>query len=85
MALHRSVLRLSPVMRDRLDELADLASTALRREVPRSAVLRAAVDAWLEANKHAAPAQIFEEIRASLISRGRKRRSSGSSSRARLT
>lgn len=82
-ALHRSVLRLSPSMRDRLDELAGLASTALRREVPRSAVLRAAIGAWLEANEHADPAQLVEEIRTALISRGRKRRSGCSSPRSR--
>ena len=74
-ALHRSVLRLTPGMRDRLDELAGLASAALQREVPRSAVLRAAVGAWLEANRHAAPAQLIEQIRGSLINRGRRRRS----------
>jgi predicted transcriptional regulator len=72
--LHRSVLRFSPDMRDRLDELAGMASTALRRDVPRSAVVRAAVGAWLEANDAVDPKQLIEEIRASLIARGRKRR-----------
>jgi hypothetical protein len=36
-------------------------------------VLRAAIGAWLEANEHADPAQLIEEIRASLVKRGRKR------------
>lgn len=71
--LHRSVLRFTPRMRDRLDQLASRASTALRCDVLRSAVLRAAIDAWLEANKHADPAQLVETIRASLIHRGRRR------------
>lgn len=77
--LHRSVPRFTPGMRDRLDELASLASAALRREVPRSAVLRAAVGAWLEANEHANPAQLIEEIRAALVNRGRRRHQSGPS------
>jgi predicted transcriptional regulator len=70
--LLRSVLRLSPGTRDRLDELAGMASAALQREVPRSAVVRAAVGAWLDAIDDADPAQLIEAIRASLVKRGRK-------------
>jgi hypothetical protein len=74
MKLHRSVLRFSSGMRDQLDEQANMARTALRRDVSRSAVLRAAIRAWFEATEGADPVQIVEAIRVSLISRGRKRR-----------
>jgi hypothetical protein len=70
--LRRSVLRFSPGTRDRLDELAGVASAALQREVPRSAVVRAALGAWLDAIDDADPAQLIEAIRASLVKRGRK-------------
>lgn len=73
-ALHRSVLRLQPATRDRLDKLAALASAALRCEVPRAAVVRAAVCAWLISNESADPAQLIESIRASQMKRGRKPR-----------
>lgn len=72
-SLRRSVLRLSAGAQDRLDELADMASTALRCEVSRSAVARAAIGAWLEASDSADPADLIEKIRASLVNRGRKR------------
>lgn len=71
-ALRRSVLRFPPGICDRLDELAGMASEALQREVPRSAVVRAAVGTWLDATDDADPAQLVETIRASLVKRGRK-------------
>ena len=72
-ALRRNVLRMSSGTQHRLDDLASRASTALQCEVSRSAVLRAAIDAWLAAIDHVDPAQLIEAIRASLIKRGRKR------------
>lgn len=73
-ALLRSVLRFQPATRDRLDELAELASGVLRCDVPRAAVVRAAVCAWLASNESADPAQLIEAIRASQVKRGRKPR-----------
>jgi hypothetical protein len=71
-SLRRNVLRLSAGAQARLDELADMASTALRRDVSRSAVARAAIGAWLEASDTADPADLVEKIRASVIKQGRK-------------
>ncbi len=79
-ALLRSVLRFPPATQDRLDQLAELASAALDCEVPRAAVVRAAVCAWLASNETADPAELIEEIRASQIKRGRKPRKPSSSS-----
>ena len=70
--LERSVLRFQPATRARLDELAELASGVLRCDVPRAAVVRAAVSAWLSTSDSAAPAQIIEAIRASQVKRGKK-------------
>jgi hypothetical protein len=71
-ALLRSVLRFQPATQDRLDELAELASAVLRCDVPRAAVVRAAVSAWLSSSESADPAQLIESIRASKVKRGRK-------------
>jgi hypothetical protein len=73
-ALHRSVTRFDPVTRERLDELADQASVTLEIEVPRSAVVRAAVTHWLAASDRSDPAHVIEAIRTSLVKRGRKAR-----------
>lgn len=73
-ALHRSVQRFQPETRDRLDELAALASNVLHREVPRAAVVRAGVCAWLATTEHADPRQLVETIRISIVPRGRKAR-----------
>ena len=70
--LERSVLRFHPATRERLDELAVLASSVLRCDVPRAAVVRAAVDAWLTTSASADPAQIIEAIRVSRVKRGKK-------------
>jgi predicted transcriptional regulator len=71
--LQRSVTRFEPETRDRLDELADQASIALKREVPRTAVVRAAVTDWLATSERTDPARVIEAIRTSLVKRGRKR------------
>ena len=70
--LERSVFRFHPATRARLDELAELASAVLRCDVPRAAVVRAAVDAWLATSARADPAQIIEAIRISRVKRGKK-------------
>lgn len=70
--LERSVLRFHPATRERLDELAVLASSVLRCDVPRAAVVRAAVCAWLATSASADPAQIIEAIRISRVKRGKK-------------
>jgi hypothetical protein len=70
--LERSVLRFHPATRERLDKVAVLASSALRCDVPRAAVVRAAVDAWLATIASADPAQIIEAIRISRVKRGKK-------------
>ena len=70
--LERSVLRFHPATRERLDELAVLASSVLRCDVPRAAVVRAAVCAWLATSASADPAQIIEAIRTSRVKRGKK-------------
>lgn len=72
-ALHRSVLRFRPETRDRLDELAELASNVLHREVPRAAVVRAVVCAWLATTEHADPRLLVEAIRTSIVPRGKKK------------
>jgi hypothetical protein len=71
-ALQRSVLRFQPATRDRLDELAHMASRVLRCDVPRAAVIRAAVCAWLATTVNADPAQLIEAIRVSQVKRGKK-------------
>jgi hypothetical protein len=70
--LERSVLRFHPATRQRLDELADLASSVLRCDVPRAAVVRAAACAWLATSASADPAQLIEAIRISRVKRGKK-------------
>jgi hypothetical protein len=71
-ALLRSVLRFQPATQDRLDALAELASGVLHCEVPRAAVVRAAVGAWLTSSESGDPAHLIEAIRASQLKRGRK-------------
>jgi hypothetical protein len=70
--LHRNVLRFQPATQARLDELAELASGVLRCDVPRAAVVRAAVSAWLATLDGADPAHFIEAIRGSQLKRGRK-------------
>lgn len=72
-ALHRAVTRFEPDTRDFLDNLAERASIVLKRPVSRSAVVRAAVSDWVAARANADPAHVIEAIRASMVSRGRKR------------
>jgi hypothetical protein len=72
--LERSVLRFQPATRARLDEIAVLASSILRCDVPRAAVVRAAVSAWLATSEGADPAKLVEAIRASQVKRGKKAR-----------
>jgi hypothetical protein len=71
-ALHRSVTRFDPRTRERLDDLADQASSVLRHQVPRTAVIRAAVTFWLARSESADRAQIIEAIRVALVPRGKK-------------
>jgi hypothetical protein len=73
-ALKRSVLRFQPATRERLDELADLASDVLNRKVSRAAVVRAAVEEWVDAVSTVDPALVMESIKAAIVKRGRKRR-----------
>ena len=73
-ALHRSVTRFDPRTRDRLDDLADQASSVLDLPVPRTAVVRAAVASWLARSETTDPAQLIESIRRSMVKRGRKAR-----------
>ncbi len=73
-ALRRSVLRFKPAMRERLDELAEMASDVLDRKVSRSAVVRAAVQGWIEAVSIADPVLVIEAIRAAMVKRGRKKK-----------
>ena len=70
--LLRCVMRLPALTITRLDQIATSASVALRCEVLRAAVLRAAVDAWLDFVERDRPEQFIEEIRASMVKRGRK-------------
>ena len=69
--LKRTVLRLDPESQERLDEIADLMSQVLDREVSRSAVMRVAVRAWLTTNENVDPAQLVEVIRGGIVKRGR--------------
>jgi hypothetical protein len=73
-ALRRSVLRFRPGTQERLDEVADLASRALKCNVSRAAVTRAAVEEWVDAASSADPALLMASIQAALVKRGRKRR-----------
>lgn len=72
--LLRCVLRLPGHTLDRIDELARVASVALRRDVPRAAVVRAALTGWLDSADESNPKQIIEAIRAAMLTRGRKAR-----------
>jgi hypothetical protein len=70
--LLRCVMRLPALTVSRLDAIATSASVALRCEVSRAAVIRAAVDTWLEFVERDRPEELIEEIRAAMIKRGRK-------------
>ena len=72
-ALRRSVLRFQPGTQERLDEVAYLASQILKCKVSRAAVMRAAVEEWVEAVESADPTLLMASIKASLVKRGRKR------------
>jgi hypothetical protein len=65
-------MRLPALTIDRLDKIATSASVALRCEVSRAAVLRAAVDTWLDFVERDRPEEFIDEIRASMVKRGRK-------------
>jgi hypothetical protein len=70
--LHRSVTRFDPLTQERLDDLADQASDVLAVDVPRTAVVRAAVTFWLARSESADRAHIVEAIRLALVPRGKK-------------
>lgn len=70
--LKRRVLQFRPVMLERLDELAEMASHVLDRKVSRSAVVRAAVQGWVDSMSTADPELMIEAIRAATVKRGRK-------------
>lgn len=72
--MKRNVLRLPLAMRERLDDLAEMAGNDLQREVSRAAVVRAAVTAWLAISAESDPAQVIGAIRAAMVKRGRKPR-----------
>jgi hypothetical protein len=65
-------MRLPTLTVARLDQIASSASVALRCEVSRAAVLRTAVDTWLDFVERDQPEEFIEEIRASMVKRGRK-------------
>jgi predicted transcriptional regulator len=71
--LLRCVMRLPGPMVDRLDRIANEASRALRCEVSRAAVVRAAIEVWLDVIERGSRQQFIERIRASTMKRGRKR------------
>jgi len=73
--LPRIVQRFQPETRDRLDELAELASQVLRREVSRAAVVRAVVCVGLANTANADPALLIQAIRDAEVPRGRKAKS----------
>lgn len=72
--LLRCVLRLPGDTLDRVDELAGAASVALFCDVPRAAVVRAALTAWLDIADEVNPEQVIEAIRVAMVKRGRKPR-----------
>lgn len=72
--LLRCVLRLPGNTLDRVDEIAGSASIALLCDVPRAAVVRAALTAWLDIAEDVNPEQVVEAIRAAMVKRGRKPR-----------
>lgn len=65
-------LRVHPMMVERLDEVAEVASDVLHRKVSRSAVVRAALQAWIDAAGASDPEMFIEAIKASMVKRGRK-------------
>ena len=72
--LLRCVLRVPGDMLARIDEIADAASVALRCEVSRAAVVRAALAEWLDAVDECNRSQFIEAIRVAMVKRGRKPR-----------
>jgi predicted transcriptional regulator len=71
--LLRCVMRLPGPTVDRLDQIADEASSALRCEVSRAAVVRAAIEGWLDGIERGSREELIARIRASTRKRGRKR------------
>lgn len=71
--LSRMVMRFSRGTIARIDRIAADASRALRFNVSRSTVVRAAVATWLDAAEQGDPADTFAEIGAAVVKRGRKR------------
>lgn len=71
--LFRCVMRLPGPMVDSLDRIANEASKTLRCEVSRAAVVRAAIEVWLEVIERGSREQLIARIRASTMKRGRKR------------
>lgn len=71
--LSRMVMRFSRGTIARIDRIAADASRALRFNVSRSTVVRAAVATWLDAAEQGDPADTFAEIGAAIVKRGRKR------------
>jgi hypothetical protein len=71
-SLRRRGLRFQPATWKSLDELAETASDVLKRDVPLSAVVRAAVQGWVDAIGSADPALVMAAIQAAMVKRGRK-------------
>ena len=80
--LSRMVMRFSRGTIARIDRIAADASRALRFNVSRSTVVRAAVATWLDAAEQGDPADTFAEIGAAVVKRGRKRATITSPARA---
>jgi hypothetical protein len=73
--LKRQVQRFTPEMCGRLDELAETAGDAIGRDVPRAALVRAAVTTLLTTADSADREKVIETIRLALVKRGKKPRS----------
>jgi hypothetical protein len=71
--LLRCVMRLPGPTVARLDQIANEASRALLCEVSRAAVVRAAIEGWLDGIERSSREELIARIRASTRKRGRKR------------
>jgi hypothetical protein len=76
--LKRQVQRFTPEMCGRLDDLAETAGDAIGRDVPRAALVRAAVTTLLttaDSTDSADRERVIKAIRLALVKRGKKPRS----------
>ncbi|MFS8069063.1 MAG: hypothetical protein ACMG6S_22110 [Byssovorax sp.] len=66
------IIRLDPLWKERLDNLADVASAVLGREVSRAMVARVGLGAWLVTHEGVEARTLVEAIRGGFAPRGRK-------------